>query len=725
MSSEKSNLTVGVLVIGVGIAALMAQRTRINARHARLPAKPNPIAVPQAPSPAEVLPPASTLATVSPGDEPNEISEPVVKETPDRPVGRAKSYFGAPPAGFPVPKKGAYVLVGTPEKPALRGPDGRSHALAVGPKSLTKSDYVLSLIQENSIKERLKDATYRKTLEDAGFRAESFSGAFLFPAPGLLQSFFSQMLELLPIGNAEAGFAQEWVSLRDINTPNKNDQELPTSPVFSVVAAVESAYIRDFGLKNLDLSEQFAGSLERTALVAWPKLKQEEPENKGTFGTLLNRQWGGQLEYQNVGVAEALKRYSIPLESNAPYFDEAYYFSKGYANTGEIFTSIVTPVEQEAFNRQAATQQIVDKLEYDEKFIPAITRKNAPYRIKKWTAIETDSLPIEKSASLFESYLRTNRSISVNVDALHWSFDDQGVLQFDPSKKEEKNSAMASLLLVGFARVSETDWKQNQFLAKHSGGPFYLTLSYDLVLKHMDSPLVVESVVDPTAGTPTATKWLGNWNFDANGFRGRMTVHRVDTSGKVFRMGTLYPDGGKQKTLNAKATNRGRTLEFRVFDDTTVDPNKFDGLPYTLHQYSWDPDHASGFSGSNKNRDVGLHASRADLPTRVTAGATSLTDPASWKGVWAINLDGWTGDVRIESVDSKGRVSGTYTAANLSPTPLTGKVNLKTPYLIDLRYDRKSLQLVLFTGERGLAAGATTSKKGPYYGVHAVYKSGL
>jgi hypothetical protein len=473
-----------------------------------------------------------------------------------------------------------------------------------------------------------------------------------------------------------------------------------------VVANIESAYLRDYGL-TLDLSEQFAyHTTKTTAFRARSSSNLTETES-----SYWNGDWIGR-------VAETMKIYSLPREPEAPYRNLQQLAERMSFLLGADAKLLGAPNYVESTS--TGNQDLIDKFEYDEVNIPAASRARAIYRITDYTSFDGKA----GNTKLIESFLRTNRPISIGV-SLAWKWDPAtGVYQHDPANTKPGGHAM---LIIGFAHVGADNTK-NYFILKNSwGGKDFYLVSYDFIAKNAHAATVMESVSDPAAGAPWSTRWLGHWNVDNDGWRGRMLIRRYNSNGKGFRMGNFFADDGSQKAVLAKALDNGRTVEYHLEDQINGSSTKLSGQAFSLSQYTGSAitQRASGYTTWNKTQ-YGLQASRD--PLMVINGANAVvTDTLAldgWLGTWAVTVDGVVGHAHFDQVSGKNKdqLTGTFETFKGAPLPLVATSPAGTPHLIDASYDKKKIRLMRFTREPGRAAGFTTTSK-VHYGVHASHMS--
>jgi hypothetical protein len=709
ISGKNNRFTFGLIVASVGVIALAAQmRNRFHSQTASPTSSQSGqpsdrlkliFGLPTTPAAVAALDPHQDPAPApGPPSSPNKNQPPSERTFAPAPVlahsSRAKSYFGEAPKGFPMPstKSGdiVYALVGTPDNPGIKGPDGQFRWLMPASKMEMPDSLRTDSLRANDLDVKLKDPAYRKTLADAGAKFGASKGAFLLP-PGSVPEFFARILWMSPFPEAHADNS-EFLSLASLTTPIKDQWGRGTCQTFAAMAEIESIYLRDYGI-TVDLSEQFAYHLTKTTLLALPRAANGR-ENETSL-------WQGDWTER---VVDTVKRYSVPNEPAAPYIDQW----KQEENRDKLLGAekgklLATP--------ETANQELIDAFEYSDLNFPQNARDSAKYGVKDYTFLgATDA----RNTSLIEAYLRTNRPVAIAV-WLNWKYNkDTGLHENDPAGKAGGHA----MQIAGFANFGADDTK-NYFILKNSwGGQSFYFVNYDFIKNQAKGATIVESVTDPNRPVPMATRWLGRWNQDNDGWRGELRIRRLDSGKSAMRLGSFVASDGKEKTLTARASNADRTIEYFTSDDSNVAPSTLTGQKFSLYQYSWEPRAASGFTTWEGTR-FGVHASRGDLPP--LPGRENAVTAEGWKGNWAINLDGWAGTVRITDVTKKGGITGSYEAVGQAAIPLSGKVSTQSPYLVDLTYGAKRVQLMRFTHEPGRAAGLTlaSDKKAPVYGVHA------
>ena len=400
----------------------------------------------------------------------------------------------------------------------------------------------------------------------------------------------------------------------EYQTPIRNQRNRNTCSIFAMTAALEARYMRDYNL-SLDLSEQYFWHVYKSTGVSHPKTYQYE--NQSSY-------WGGGNAH---GVVSA-STYAVPLEIYAPYKDG------GQMN--QIRQSIPAAGDLQWRSDPAqntVTQDQVDAFEYSTKYIPTVARQHARYGIQDYILLNGADT---QDPSKLECYLAEGNEVIVNVN-LKWRRNTTtGIDEYDPNSA----GGWHVFVLVGY------DHNQEFFYVKNSWGESgFRKVHYDLMRFASNGGSVISEVTPPTQ--PRANgRFIGVWNMDHDGWKGKLTIRRAPKLGDpATRLGHYKKPDGTKYAVNGLAIDQGRGIQFTVHTSEYNDLGQMSGQMYYADIYSWDVNYASGYT-DYYGTPFGLFLTRHDH----IAPYGNNFHRGKWIGSWDMNHDGWRGTLHITNV---------------------------------------------------------------------------
>ncbi|WP_165488718.1 MULTISPECIES: tachylectin-related carbohydrate-binding protein [Dyella] len=406
---------------------------------------------------------------------------------------------------------------------------------------------------------------------------------------------------------------------------------------FAGTAALEAAYARQ-GIR-VKLSEHY--------LFHMSKAHENQRAGPGIH-SLIGFQGSSDVVHH-------LKYWNLPRYENAPYIDQPAL---------QILADSIPGTNGALKNAGAGTLEQDDWFEFDLRNIPLMARWFAQYGVADFGLLENYSLDDLKKT------LAAGYDVVINVPGhvmLAYGYDDDlGVLLI-------KNSQS----LPGFETM------------KYTGDPrFSLVTSQAYYIKS----------VKPVQ-TQWAAMWMGRWETDHDGWRGRLVIRRfldvqsdkgVPPPNAPIALGTWYGFDGTVKPVVGGFVDGGRGMHCRIGDQ-----------PFELYLHSRDPYRAAGRCSWN-NSWFGVVMSRG---TAVGAGA--VFDRSETIGLWDTEHDGWQGQMRVGVDPSYTQAAdGGTRRAWIDPTPIAYEVDAHVDFLGDNRDQR--FQLLHHTREDGVMSGVTS-----------------
>jgi hypothetical protein len=457
----------------------------------------------------------------------------------------------------------------------------------------------------------------------------------------------------------DAAFNPDSWSLAQYQTGFRDQGSRGTCWAFAGCAALEAAYKRQFGL-DLDLSEQYAFHIGKSTELYPDYMTNNLPYENNTSLTGFQG---------SSDIVEKLTDWAVPEERFAPYRTQAE----------------LEGIAQALYGRpDVRTQEEYDAVEYSEKHIPLGARQDARYRVANWAG-----LPANPSPDDVERVLRSGREVVADIEG-------------------------HCLLVIGYDR------NRKVFLAKNSWGETdFIELDYAATASEkILGGYYITDVVPPAAPAQQSAFWLGSWEMDHDGWRGKLVIRRLfnprDSNRTApTKLGNYYSDG-KRFDVNGTFGDDGRSLLFHIASaEGRIQPGTLQGQEFRAYVFTRDPRNAAGRT-LWEGLPFGVSLARESLPPR-PASAFSRSD---WGGKWRMNHDGWRGLLAIVDVlpgpgEGISTVKGSYTAENGPSVPASGTVRDATPHVLTMDIELSAgapqrFDLLHHTRESGTFSGVTT-----------------
>jgi alpha-tubulin suppressor-like RCC1 family protein len=482
--------------------------------------------------------------------------------------------------------------------------------------------------------------------------------------------------------NSLSAATPDYYDLKAYQTSVKDQDWRGFCGPFSIVGALEAAYVRKYGLngnnlntpdglekyrkygiageqacKTIDNCEEFDLSEEYYLHAAisiqhaynWdsldPPLQYENLPSTWTYLPILG------------GYINATESITLPKEKYAPYFGGVNQWSSIYPghNNEDLYSIALQsgiaipdpmggPVPVLNPNR---TQKNVDDFEYDTRHIPLEARKNAIYgatRVKILSPAEAQSI------SFIETEIATDHEVQVSFDRHNLCCDGVPPSPIDgnpacnycePSGPTWEGGHY--VLLIGY------DHSGRYFLAKNSWGKNnrpYLWISYEFIQRRADGGAIILDIRDPELGPSKESLWLGKWKMDIDGQQGELVLRRTreiyesgapgntytdNTTGTTARLGTYYSQDGiaHKVTGHSAGGSLYLAIDFDHVEGPSSDPKGTvvteQGQWFTLNMFSSPQNaftHGNFASGFTKwgTTFYGVLASRPQITLKHTPG---------------------------------------------------------------------------------------------------------
>lgn len=473
--------------------------------------------------------------------------------------------------------------------------------------------------------------------------------------------------------------APDRVTWFQYQTPIRNQGDRNTCSIFAMIAAVEARYRRQFGVA-LDLSEQYAWHLYKSSGVTHPKYYKYE--NQSSY-------WGGGGSH---GIKE-LKNFSIPLESFAPY--------KTQSQMNAIRLSIPAAgalIWTQEASTNPTTQDNVDAFEYSPLYIPTAARFNAKYGVASYTLLNQAFV---RDSAQMEGRIAAGNEVMVDLQ-LKWKFNSAtGVHEYDAAV----DGGAHVFLVVGYDRPGRFYWVKNSW-----GESGFLKVSYDVFKNAAYSGAVASSVTAPDSPS-LKSKFIGVWNMNHDGWKGKLIVRRTTNEANApTRFGHYHTSDGKRLAVNGVSIDNGHGIRYTISNVEYDTPGTMSGQTYYAHQYSWDPNYAAGHTVWSGNQ-YGVWLTRgAD-----TSAYGNDFKKEKWLGTWAMNHDGWQGTLEIQRFEDAGahwRIVGLYKDSGGVVKTMTGDLTKGKEHLASINIllspsNNQAFTLHHHTWSTGLFSGYT------------------
>jgi hypothetical protein len=420
---------------------------------------------------------------------------------------------------------------------------------------------------------------------------------------------------------------------------------------FAGIAALEAAYARR-GV-TVDLSEQYLFHISKA---------HEAHRNTTAFTSLIG--FMGSAD-----VVRNLTYLAVPESRHAPYIDEGplVTLAKSIPGTGGMIGNTLPGTNTQAVQ---GTLEQSDWFEYDLRLIPLIARWFPQYRVKSFGQLSNYSIADVKKA-IDDGY-----DVVVNVfDMINNGGHCIVVVGYDDRSRSFEIKNSQSTANGGFATMAYANDAQ---FTLQTGQAFYITDVWPVQ-------------------TQWPALWVGRWEIDHDGWRGRLVVRRFCDllsgqtevgPGNRISIGTWYGEDGRALDVVGHFVDGGRGLHCSV-----------GGQPFELYLHTRDPYRASGRCQWN-GMWFGVVLSRG-----TALGAGVGFDRTESIGLWDTTHDGWRGQLRIgvepEYVEA---ATATPRPARIDPSAVAHEVVTHVDFGggNDQRF-----QMLVHTREDGLLGGVT------------------
>lgn len=414
---------------------------------------------------------------------------------------------------------------------------------------------------------------------------------------------------------------------------------------FAGIAALEAAYAR-INVRE-DLSEQYLFHISKAF---------GNHSDGGGVNSLLGFQGSSDVVHH-------LKYWAVPKSAYVPYIDQPAL---------QQLANSIPGTAGALANASGGTREQADWFEYDLRHIPLLGRWFAQYRVKDFGRkrnFNNDDI---------RNVLAAGHDVVVDV--------------FD-----KINNGGHALLIHGY-----DDATQSFEIKNSQAKPGFANMKYanDAQFRIVYNAMYFITAVQPVQ-TQWAAMWLGRWEMDHDGWRGRLVIRRfVDIRkddllpgpGSRISLGTWYAEDGRALDVIGHFVDGGRGLICNIGEQ-----------PFELYLHSRDPYRAGGRCFWN-GQPFGVVMSRG-----TAVGAGSGFNRAETLGLWDTVHDGWRGQLRIgvepsyvQAADAVGR--RTWIDAGAAATPQ--RVDVHVDFGGDNRDQR--FQLLAHTREDGLLGGITS-----------------
>ncbi len=448
---------------------------------------------------------------------------------------------------------------------------------------------------------------------------------------------------LTPGAPVRAGALPRRVSHRQFQTKFVTSQQGRGSCwAFAGVAALEAAYAR---LRQpVGLSEQYLFHLSKA---------HENHRTGGGINSLIGFQGTSDIVHH-------LHYWALPERSAVPYADQPDL---------QALANAIPGTAGGLANAAGGTREQADWFEFDLRHVPLSGRWGARYRVQSFG-------------------FKTNYT----VDDLRAVLNDGHDVVVDVFDKI--NNGGHALLIHGYNDDTQSfDIKNSQSL------PGFSTMKYsnDRQFSLRNKVMYCVTAAQP-ADTRWAAMWIGRWETDHDGWRGRMMIRRfLDISqdrvlprpDSRISLGTWYGEDGRMLDVFGHFVDGGRGLICNIGEQ-----------PFELYLHTHDPYRAAGRCFWN-NTAFGVVVSRA-----TAVGAGSGFDRSETLGLWDMVHDGWRGQLRIGTEPSYVQCADAVARpTRIAPGSLAHQVDLHIDFGGDNRDER--FQLLAHTREDGLFGGVT------------------
>jgi hypothetical protein len=443
-------------------------------------------------------------------------------------------------------------------------------------------------------------------------------------------------------------------SLAQWQTPIRDQQDRDTCWAFAGLAALEAAYMRGYGV-TLDLSEQYFFHICRATSLAGNYMSTNWQAESATS------MWGAG---GNSGSIASLETWWVPLETEAPYQTQSQLLALA-ASLG-VGTLPLDP---------STTQEQIDLFEWDDRLIPRAARWNCVYGVTSTTSLPDLSIGAIKSALL------SDHEVVVDIST-HIGYDSTGrwVYQYNPQ------AGGHVFVIIGY----DDNDVDGTFLVKNSwGGNSYTRVAYSFfthvgVSQDRDSYFggnYITGIVPPSASPQQLAWWLGRWNQDHDGWRGTHMIRRFTSQSNPTKLGNYYRQDGTKFDVNGYMDAPGKHASFWIAATPgKIQPGTLTGQLFDTYVFSWEPQSAAGTTSWS---DITFGAQLCLDPIAPAPAQSFSRD--SWLGTWAMDHDGWQGDLTVSAFgipifNEWVEVTASYAPVGGSALPTAAMLWVPTPH---------------------------------------------
>lgn len=507
------------------------------------------------------------------------------------------------------------------------------------------------------------------------------------------------------------------VSLRQYQTPVKDQNPRGTCFAFASMAAIEAEYKRSYGV-TVSLSVEYANLVSRMLAIYLDRAPTlaEGPPGTGSGGTA-----GYMLQVFSSG------KLGVPDSSRLPYLNSSDWGNTAQNGDMPYLDGNSSQWTVDDFNLSADYAVYKIPQSFGWIVFPRQALDSAKYRATQVLYAAPGDL---QSVAWFKTQLAAGHEVAFGFRVTKNSKTVNGVWM--PGDTVYDGHVM---LMIGYAD------SLNAFRVKNSWGTGwadsgYAWFSYDWVTKQVIAngnnvpavyeAAVVQAVAPPNSAPPAEQRFLGRWNLDQDGVQGVLDVYRIPglfgpLGGKTdYRLGTYFGPDSVARRVNGTVV--GNQLEayvdwgssgIRQIDDLS-------GLHFSGVLVGDGVDQARYLAGTfldNRNgKTYGFYGHKGGL--LVPMALTSAPGLTAYLGSWSMNLDGMWGRLRITSVDSSNwSIHGTFVDSNKVSSAVSGLVSLNRPdNVYSLLIGNRQLAGYLFNQESGVFAG---SGQGGFVATHS------
>jgi hypothetical protein len=471
------------------------------------------------------------------------------------------------------------------------------------------------------------------------------------------------------------------VSLRQYQTPVKDQNPRGTCFAFAAVAALEAEYKRTYGV-TLDLSEEYTNLVSKM------------------MGIYLNRSatlWENPVGTWSGGSASFVLRtfgsgkLGIPAEAFLPYISNGDWANTAQQGDMPFLDDNASQRTMDDFNLNADNTVYKIPASFSRTVFPQAAQDSARYRPTQLAFASGGDL---QSVDWYKGQLAAGHEIAFGFRVTKNSKTVNGVWMTGDTVYDGH-----VMLMVGYADSLKA------FRVKNSWGTGvadsgYVWFSYDWATTQVTTKngakvpgifeaTVVLSVAAPNAALPQEQRFLGRWNFDHDGLHGRLDIYHIpgyigQIDGKDdYRLGTYFGPDNVARRVNG--TIVGNQLDAYIdWGNSGVRAiDVLSGLHFTgfiMNDALHHPTYLAGTYIDNA-RTYGFYGRKGDYLVPTPTLAPSLT---AYLGSWETNIDGTVGLMRITSVDSSDwSIHGEFKELNSNNTSIvSGLVNFNSPDVV-------------------------------------------